>query len=322
MLAVACARELGAIHRGPRPRLPLARLICPRPSPSTLSRALARHSNKVMTERMGGTCWKKYAISNLKPLALSGRGPGGTLAGTEFVAPHVHGMTLPTELASSRLSVAPMMEWTDRHYRVLARMMSLHTKLYTEMVTAGDLAKKDAEGHKLLLDCSPEELEGGGVALQLGGNDPDQLREATTTALAHPHARWAEINLNCGCPSDRVAGGANGCAGGGTFGAALMHTPDEVRACVSAMSRAACGVPVTVKCRLGTDKLNGYENLKRFVGTVATGGVQHFIIHSRECVLGGLTPKQNRSVAPGRRPLRMPPAHRHSYTCLLTLATH
>ena len=227
------------------------------------------------------------------------------------------------------LQVAPMIDVTNRHFRMLIRCISDLPVLWTEMtwdraILYNTPDQPEFAVKKTELDRSLESIIGFSeeehpLVCQLGGCDPDML--ARSARLAEQRG-YDEINLNCGCPSDRVAGGANGCAGGGTFGAALMHTPDEVRACVSAMSRAACGVPVTVKCRLGTDKLNGYENLKRFVGTVATGGVQHFIIHSRECVLGGLTPKQNRSLAPGALPLRMPPASRHSYTCLLTLARH
>ena len=147
-------------------------------------------------------------------------------------------MALPADMVSSRLSVAPMMEWTDRHYRFLVRMMTARTKLYTEMVVAGDLAKKDPIGVGLLLDCSPEEQP---VALQLGGNDPEQLRIATDTAFTHNNSVWDEINLNCGCPSERVTS----CV----FGAALMHDAEVVRQCVSQMARASRGVPVTVKCR-------------------------------------------------------------------------
>jgi tRNA-dihydrouridine synthase A len=194
------------------------------------------------------------------------------------------------DMASSRLSVAPMMDWTDRHYRFLARMMTARTKLYTEMVVAGDLAKKDPHGVGLLLDFSPEEHP---IALQLGGNDPEQLRVATDTAFTYNNSNWDEINLNCGCPSERVTN----CV----FGAALMHDAEVVRRCVSQMERASRGVPVTVKCRLGTDQLQGYDHLTNFVGTVSTGGaVKHFIIHSRECILNGLSPKQNRTVPPLR----------------------
>ena len=142
------------------------------------------------------------------------------------------------------------------------------------MVVASDLAQKDAVGVGLKLDFSPEEHP---LALQLGGSDPEQLRAATDTAFTHSNSRWDEVNLNCGCPSDRVAG----CKGGGcVFGAALMHDAEGVRACVSQMARASRGVPVTVKCRLGTDKIQGYDSLTHFIGTVATGGaVKHFIIH-------------------------------------------
>ena len=136
----------------------------------------------------------------------------------------------------------------------------LRSQLYTEMVVAGDLAKKDPTGVGLLLDFSPEEHP---IALQLGGNDPEQLRVATDTAFTYNNSNWSEINLNCGCPSERVCDTQ--------FGAMLMHEPETVRACVSEMARASRGAPVTVKCRLGTDKLSGYDNLKKFVGTVSTG---------------------------------------------------
>ena len=193
-------------------------------------------------------------------------------------------------MAGVRLSVAPMMEWTDRHYRFLARLMTAHTQLYTEMVVADDLARRDPIRNGLLLDYSPEENP---IALQLGGSDPDLLRIATDLAITHSNAKWTEINLNCGCPSERVTT----CV----FGAALMHDAEVVRSCVSQMDRAACGIPVTIKCRLGTDKENGYDKLKDFVGAVSTGGVvKHFIVHCRECILSGLTPKQNRQIPPLR----------------------
>ncbi|KAJ1485378.1 tRNA-dihydrouridine synthase, partial [Baffinella frigidus] len=177
-----------------------------------------------------------------------------------------------------RLSVAPMMEWSDRHYRFLVRQITQRTLLYTEMIVGEDLLKKDTEGRALLLDCSPEEFPG--LVLQLGGADPTILRDATQVAVEHAGHPWHSINLNCGCPSSRVTESSR------QFGARLMHDAEQVRECVTAMASASGGIPITVKCRLGTDSFHGYENLSNFISTVSGGtGVKHFDIHARECVL-------------------------------------
>ncbi|KTG16036.1 MULTISPECIES: tRNA dihydrouridine(20/20a) synthase DusA [unclassified Guyparkeria] len=182
-----------------------------------------------------------------------------------------------------RFCVAPMLDWTDRHYRFLARQLSRHARLYTEMVTTGALLHGDVERH-LRFDASEHP-----VALQLGGSDPEALAEA-----ARIGAEWGydEINLNVGCPSDRVQNGA--------FGACLMAQPSLVAECIAAM-RAAVDVPVTVKSRIGIDHQETYEEFREFVDIVADkGGAEVFIVHSRKAWLKGLSPKQNRDVPPLR----------------------
>ena len=183
-------------------------------------------------------------------------------------------------LASHRLSVAPMMDWTDRHCRVLHRHMTRRAMLYTEMVTAPAVI----HGPKArLLDFSPQEHP---VALQLGGSDPGELAQATRIAQAWRHD---EINLNCGCPSDRVQSGC--------FGAVLMERPGLVAECVRAM-QGETDVPVTVKCRIGVDEQEPEEILPRFIETIARAGVRHIIIHARKAWLQGLSPKENREIPP------------------------
>ncbi|TKA90543.1 tRNA dihydrouridine(20/20a) synthase DusA [Guyparkeria sp. SB14A] len=182
-----------------------------------------------------------------------------------------------------RFCVAPMLDWTDRHYRYLARQLSRHARLYTEMVTTGALLHGDVERH-LRFDESEHP-----VALQLGGSDPNALAEA-----ARIGADWGydEINLNVGCPSDRVQNGA--------FGACLMAEPGLVAECVAAM-RAAVDVPVTVKSRIGIDHQETYEEFREIVDIVADqGGANVFLVHSRKAWLKGLSPKQNRDVPPLR----------------------
>jgi tRNA-dihydrouridine synthase A len=183
---------------------------------------------------------------------------------------------------SHRLSVAPMMDWTDRHDRYFLRLLSRHTRLYTEMVTIGAILHGDKKRH---LDFSPEEHP---VALQLGGSDPAQLAECVRIA-----EQWGydEVNLNVGCPSDRVQNGM--------FGACLMARPELVARCVEAM-RGATRLPVTVKHRLGIDDLDSYELLTRFVRTVHEGGCDTFIVHARKAFLQGLSPKENRDIPPLR----------------------
>jgi tRNA-dihydrouridine synthase A len=179
-----------------------------------------------------------------------------------------------------RLSVAPMMDWTDRHCRVFHRQMTRRAMLYTEMVTAPAVV----HGPKpRLLDFSPVEHP---VALQLGGSDPAELAEAVR--LSHPWG-YDEVNLNCGCPSDRVQSGC--------FGAVLMERPDLVADCLRAMI-SETDVPVTVKCRIGVDDQDPEDILPRFIQAVAGAGVRHVIIHARKAWLQGLSPKENREIPP------------------------
>lgn len=182
--------------------------------------------------------------------------------------------------ASRRLCVAPMMDWTDRFDRFFLRSFSKNTWLYTEMVTTGALIHGDQERH---LRFFAEEHP---VALQLGGSDPAAL--AKCAALGEGYG-YDEINLNVGCPSERVSSGS--------FGACLMAEPELVRDCVAAM-KAAVKVPVTVKHRIGIDNRESYEELCHFVDTVHQGGCDTFIVHARIAVLKGLSPKENREVPP------------------------
>ncbi|WP_051363424.1 tRNA dihydrouridine(20/20a) synthase DusA [Deinococcus murrayi] len=180
------------------------------------------------------------------------------------------------------LSVAPMMDWTDRHCRVFHRTLTRRTLLYTEMVTTGAILHGDRERH---LGFSGVEHP---VALQLGGSDPAALAECARIA-----EDWGydEVNLNCGCPSDRVQSGA--------FGACLMATPDVVARAVEAM-RGATRLPVTVKHRIGIDDQDSFAHLTRFVAAVAAAGAETFIVHARKAWLSGLSPKENREVPPLR----------------------
>ncbi|MFX1761915.1 tRNA dihydrouridine(20/20a) synthase DusA [Paraburkholderia sp. A1RI-2L] len=179
-----------------------------------------------------------------------------------------------------RVSVAPMMDWTDRHCRSLHRFISRHTWLYTEMVTTGALLHGDVPRH---LAFTPDEAP---VALQLGGSEPDDLARS-----ARLGEQWGydEINLNCGCPSERVQRGA--------FGACLMNEPQLVADCVKAM-RDAVSVPVTVKHRIGVDAVEDYAFVRDFVGTIAEAGCTVFIVHARNAILKGLSPKENREIPP------------------------
>ncbi len=179
-----------------------------------------------------------------------------------------------------RFCVAPMMDWTDRHDRRFLRLLSKRALLYTEMVTSAALIHGD---HTALLEHSAEEYP---LALQLGGSDPKQLAVA---ARMGADAGFCEINLNVGCPSERVQNGA--------FGACLMAEPELVAECVSAM-KAAVDIPVTVKCRIGIDDQDSEAALQHFVQTVAAGGCELFIIHARKAILKGLSPKQNREIPP------------------------
>jgi tRNA-dihydrouridine synthase A len=181
-----------------------------------------------------------------------------------------------------RLCVAPMMDWTDRHCRAFHRLIAPRTRLYTEMITTGALLHGDVPRH---LDFDPREHP---LALQLGGSEPAELAHCARLA-----EQWGydEVNLNCGCPSPRVQRGA--------FGACLMAEPDLVRDCVRAM-RDATALPVTVKHRIGLDRVESYGFVRDFVGTVGEGGCSVFIVHARNAWLDGLSPKRNREVPPLR----------------------
>ncbi|WP_312759958.1 tRNA dihydrouridine(20/20a) synthase DusA [Pulveribacter sp.] len=181
-----------------------------------------------------------------------------------------------------RMSVAPMMDWTDRHCRYLHRLLSRHALLYTEMVTTGALIHGDVARH-LRFDAAEHP-----VALQLGGSEPQDLAQCARLAQG-----WGydEVNLNCGCPSERVQRGA--------FGACLMNEPQLVADCVKAM-RDAVQIPVTVKHRIGIDRVEDYGFVRDFVGTVAEAGCSVFIAHARNAWLKGLSPKENREIPPLR----------------------
>jgi tRNA-dihydrouridine synthase A len=179
-----------------------------------------------------------------------------------------------------RIYVAPMMDWTDRHCRYFLRQVSSQARLYTEMITTGALIHGDVERH---LAFSKEEHP---VGAQLGGSEPEDL--AHCAKLVEQYG-YDEVNLNCGCPSERVQRGA--------FGACLMAEPELVADCVRAM-RQSVSIPVTVKHRTGIDRIETYEFLARFVAAVAEAGCTTFIVHARNAVLKGLSPKDNREVPP------------------------
>ncbi|MEK9660338.1 MAG: tRNA dihydrouridine(20/20a) synthase DusA [Alphaproteobacteria bacterium] len=180
----------------------------------------------------------------------------------------------------SPISVAPMMDWTDRHDRYFLRLISREVRLYTEMVTTGAILHGD-RARLLAFDAAEHPL-----ALQLGGSDPQALAECARIGEA---AGFGEINLNVGCPSDRVQSGR--------FGACLMAEPDLVARCVAAMRRVV-SVPVTVKHRLGIDEQEPWSAVSGFVTQVADAGCTHFIVHARKAWLDGLSPKENREVPP------------------------
>jgi len=184
--------------------------------------------------------------------------------------------------ATHRVCVAPMMDYTDRHFRYFIRLMTRHTLLYTEMVTSGAILHGE---HRRLLEFHAAEHP---LALQLGGSEPEAL--AACARIADGYG-YDEIDLNVGCPSDRVQSGR--------FGACLMQEPDLVAECVAAM-RAASRAPVTVKTRIGVDERDSYEHLVEFVGKVAAAGCRVFIIHARKAWLKGLSPKENREIPPLR----------------------
>jgi tRNA-dihydrouridine synthase A len=182
--------------------------------------------------------------------------------------------------SSARLSVAPMMDWTDRHCRFFHRLMTRNAMLYTEMVTAAAVVHGPRD--RLLAYDAAEHP----VALQLGGSDPIELAQAVR--FAQPFG-YDEINLNVGCPSDRVQSGC--------FGAVLMERPQLVADCMAAMA-GETDVPVTVKCRIGVDDQDPAMVLPAFLETVSRAGVRHFVIHARKAWLKGLSPKENREIPP------------------------
>jgi tRNA-dihydrouridine synthase A len=179
-----------------------------------------------------------------------------------------------------RLCVAPMMDWTDRHCRFLHRLYAPHALLYTEMIVATAIVRGNV---RQLLDHDAGEHP---VALQLGGCNPAELAKAARIGAS---AGYAEINLNVGCPSDRVKNGS--------FGACLMLKPALVADCVRGL-RDATRLPVTVKCRIGIDDRDDYEFFSAFVDSVAAAGIDALIVHARAAILGGLSPKQNREIPP------------------------
>ena len=181
-----------------------------------------------------------------------------------------------------RVCVAPMLDWTDRHCRYFHRLLSRHTRLYSEMVTTGALRHGQAQRH---LQINPEEHP---VVLQLGGNEPAELAYA---AKLGQQWGYQEINLNCGCPSDRVQRGA--------FGACLMNDPGTVSDCIKAMIDSV-DLPITVKHRIGIGKSESYDFVRDFIGQVREAGCNTFIVHARNAWLEGLSPKENREIPPLR----------------------
>ena len=179
-----------------------------------------------------------------------------------------------------RFSVAPMMQRTDRHFRYLARLFSKHCLLYTEMLTTGALLHGDASRFLAFNDCEHP------VALQLGGNDPSAMADCAELGEIHG---YDEVNINVGCPSDRVQNGM--------IGACLMAKPELVANCVRAM-REKVKIPVTVKSRIGIDQQDRYEDLYAFVSEIANAGCETFIVHARKAWLQGLSPRQNRELPP------------------------
>lgn len=183
------------------------------------------------------------------------------------------------QIKTYKISVAPMMDWTDRHCRYFHRLISPNALLYTEMVTTGALLHGDSERFLRTHEAQP-------TALQLGGSTPEDL---TLCAKLGEDKGYSEINLNCGCPSDRVQKGR--------IGAILMEDPNLVAECVGAMQNAV-KIPVTVKCRIGIDNQDDFEFLNTFVSTIKKAGCKTFIIHARKAWLSGLSPKDNRTKPP------------------------
>ena len=180
----------------------------------------------------------------------------------------------------SIVSIAPMMDWTDKHCRYFYRLISKNVLLYTEMITAKAILHGDKNR---LLDYNANENP---LVLQLGGSDPKEMADC---ALIAQDWGYDEVNINVGCPSDRVLSGS--------FGACLMKEPDLVAKCVESMTRK-CDIPVTVKHRIGIDDMESYDQLSDFVRRISEKGCQHFIVHARKAWLSGLSPKENRTIPP------------------------
>ena len=180
----------------------------------------------------------------------------------------------------SLVSIAPMMDWTDKHCRYFYRLISKNVQLYTEMITTKAILRGDKNR---LLDFNDGENP---LVLQLGGSDPKEMAEC---AIIAEDWGYDEVNINVGCPSDRVLSGS--------FGACLMKEPKLVAKCVEAM-RERCGIPITVKHRIGIDDMESYDQLSDFVSLISQKGCQHFIVHARKAWLTGLSPKENRTIPP------------------------
>lgn len=185
-------------------------------------------------------------------------------------------------MLNRKVAIAPMMDWTDSHCRYFLRIISRHTLLYTEMITTGAILHGNRD---YLLNYHPHEHP---IALQLGGSDPQALAQCAQIAEQYG---YDEVNLNIGCPSDRVQNGR--------FGACLMAEPELVAECVAAM-RAVVQIPVTIKTRIGIDDRDSYEHLTHFINITAANGCDTFIIHARKAWLKGLSPKENREIPPLR----------------------
>lgn len=194
---------------------------------------------------------------------------------------------MPITELNRKFSVAPMLDWTDRHCRYFLRLISKHTLLYTEMVTTGAIIYGKGD----YLGFNTEEHP---VAVQLGGSDPADMARC---AVLSQERGYDEVNINVGCPSDRVKNGS--------FGACLMAQPEVVANCVKAM-QAEVDIPVTVKCRIGIDDMDEDEDFSRFINIVADAGCDTFIVHARKAWLQGLSPKENREIPP----LNYPRVHR------------
>ena len=180
----------------------------------------------------------------------------------------------------SLVSIAPMMDWTDKHCRYFYRLISKNVQLYTEMITTKAILRGDKNR---LLDFNDGENP---LVLQLGGSDPKEMAEC---AIIAEDWGYDEVNINVGCPSDRVLSGS--------FGACLMKEPKLVAQCVEAMIER-CGIPITVKHRIGIDDMESYDQLSEFVSLISQKGCQHFIVHARKAWLTGLSPKENRTIPP------------------------